>query len=280
MKKICCLVTLYNPELENIKQYMHYIENFDIVLFFDNSSEKSVLYEELIKYKNVVYVWDGNNYGYAHSINYAFDFALRNEMDYLLTMDQDTVFEEGEIQKSITYVNAFDKNDIGIIATNFNKMYHNKGKIVYSKCYYHKNTSEAVFAITSGNYINVSNVKKIFPLENYFIAYVDYELNMQLYINNLKVYVMEDVVIHQQIGQKDVKFSFLSTLGFTNHAPIRYYYLGRNSLHFIKKYRMYKVAKKLYRRNMRNYFFKILLSEKNKIQKIKNFFKGRKDSNF
>ena len=50
MKKICCLVTLYNPELENIKQYMHYIENFDIVLFFDNSSEKSVLYEELIKY--------------------------------------------------------------------------------------------------------------------------------------------------------------------------------------------------------------------------------------
>ena len=164
MKKICCLVTLYNPELENIKQYMRYIENFDIVLFFDNSSEKSALYEELIKYKNVVYVWDGNNYGYAHSINYAFDFALTNEMDYLLTMDQDTVFEEGEIQKSITYVNAFDKNDIGIIATNFNKMYHNKEKIVYSKCYYDKNTSEAVFAITSGNYINVTNAKKVFPL--------------------------------------------------------------------------------------------------------------------
>lgn len=274
--RFACVVVLFNPDESVKQQLIAYSECFDKVYLFDNSSKKSEWLEK-IELKNVEYIFDGNNHGISGALNTTFEMACDEKFDFLATMDQDTVFEKQSILKMKEHILDCSDTDVAVFATNFRKTYIGKEGLEYSAPKFDENGKfETTFHITSGNFLNLNLVKEVFPLDDLFIAFVDFDMDYALKLKNYKVVVFGDCMITQQIGE-GIKSSAIAKHGLTNMSVNRFYYLMRNNLYFAKKYSEYKDAKKFARKKRLIYVLKILLSEKNKFAKIKMMKKGYKD---
>lgn len=275
--RFACVVVLYNPE-EDIKQQLKtYSECFKKLFLFDNSPKKAQWLESLTEIENVCYIGNGENLGLSEAFNITFQKSYEEGFDFITTMDQDTVFEKEEILKMFKHISECEDDSVAIFATNFRKIYFGKNGPEYSKKIYPENdVIEERFHIQSGNFLKISLMKNVFPLDNFFVSFVDFDMDYSAYIKGYKLLVYGDCLITQQIGEP-IKASFLAKHGFTNMSVNRYYYLMRNNLYFGKKYKDYKEVRKRARYGRRIFALKILLSEKNKIAKIKMMKKGYKD---
>ena len=91
--RILAVVILYNPDSKLLLKNLHGIAPFvDHILLWqnsevDHSTISGIPYPEKFE-------WAGNceNKGISTALNYAWDYAVNNSYDYLLTMDQDSVF--------------------------------------------------------------------------------------------------------------------------------------------------------------------------------------------
>lgn len=272
-----CIVILYYPT-ENIKSQIEvYINNFDKLYLYDNSNIKSEWLNEFVKKENVIYLYSGVNKGISSALNDVVEAAYCDGYEYLVTMDQDSIFYENDIIRMKEKVIELQDGKTAIVTTNFNKMYWKGKQIIYSKPVRKiENDTEVLYHITSGNFLYLPLVKELFPLDNYFIAFVDYDLDFLLNRKGYRIIVVGECIISQQIGNK-IKASKLLQMGFTDMLPIRYYYLMRNNLYFSRKFRDIPEAIKFARSRRYRYYLKLLLSEKCKITKIKMMYRGYKD---
>src|SRR5215213_7036452 len=117
--KVAAVVILYHPQestLFNIKTYYDYV---DKIFVFDNSETKSLIQDNLLKLPKVVFHQNLNNEGIARRLNQACEMALKEQYDWLLTMDQDSNFPEDAISY---YFNCFrqfkEKENVAMFGTN------------------------------------------------------------------------------------------------------------------------------------------------------------------
>lgn len=268
------LVVLYNPERRILKQLDIYANEFDKVYLFDNSDEKVEWITEFAKSRNIEY-YSSNNVGITGALNVIIPIAINEKFDFIATMDQDTIFPSEVIQKMISNIELNYKEDIAIYTTNFNKMYVGEGgKIEYSKPEYDINkVTYTNFHISSGNFLRCDLISNLFPLDNYFIGFVDFDLDFSVKTLGYKILVIGECIISQQIGNP-IKASVFTKQGLTNFSSSRYYYLYRNNYYFNNKFKNYKEAKKFAKMKRIKYFIKLLTTERNKIEKIKMSYKG------
>ena len=96
--KFAAGITLYNPtplQLEHIKEYG---KSFDYVFLFDNSEPE---YKQIKNDfgDNFIVLSKGYNVGLPSAFNEIIKNEKCQEIDFLCTLDQDSVFSELEIQK-------------------------------------------------------------------------------------------------------------------------------------------------------------------------------------
>ena len=91
--RILAIVVTYYPEKELLeKNVSAFINDVEKILIWENTpNDKKLLYRFLSDPK-VDYCGDGVN-SISHALNYAWKYAETNGYNYLLTMDQDSVFE-------------------------------------------------------------------------------------------------------------------------------------------------------------------------------------------
>lgn len=270
--QIACVVILYNPEkviVENIKSYLDYV---DIIYLVDNSQKiNKYIYSKLIKYDKLHYISLNSNKGIAFPLNLAAKKAIKDNYQWLLTMDQDSYFTNGSLKNMISYIKNNDTSKTGII-TPHHKI--NKKNIGSNK------TETVLTTMTSGNLLNL----KIYKLagdfiEDLFIDSIDHEYCLRLNKLGYKVVKINSSVLNHELGDISRSINFLSkNLLITNHSFLRRYYITRNSLYVINKYKKEFPGfcfKKLILIIIS--FFQILLFEKDKIKKIKFIFRGIMD---
>ncbi len=104
MYRFCGCVVLFNPDdsvINNIKSYINQLEYLYII---DNSP---IDHSEWIKQnlRNASYQYYGfkENLGLAFALNYACKKAIKDGFDYILTMDQDSIFENNSVEKLKEY---------------------------------------------------------------------------------------------------------------------------------------------------------------------------------
>ncbi len=102
-KNICGIITLYNPPasyLDNINTYINYL---DILYLVDNTpiiNHKD--HDSLLRrFPEIEILSFGKNIGIAAALNLGIKEGLKNNYSWLLTMDQDSSFDEGEIQTDL-----------------------------------------------------------------------------------------------------------------------------------------------------------------------------------
>ena len=118
MKKIAAVTVLYNPTKKIIQNISGYIDKVDKVYVIDNSNDSNK--KLLIDNKKIEYLPNYTNLGISNSLNKACNLAIDEGYEFLLTMDQDSLFEKNEFQKMIDYINKSDLKKVAIVSPNHN----------------------------------------------------------------------------------------------------------------------------------------------------------------
>ena len=271
MTGILATVILYNPShevLTNLKTYAPFVDHLLIV---DNSeSPHDVLRLIRQDFPTSYHISNSENLGIAKALNQSALYGIENNFRWLLTMDQDSKFEEGSFLKLINH-----KNSIGQVGI-YTPVHLNKDS---TKKWMEKEWTIVKKTMTSGNLLNLEAFIQCGSFEEkLFIDYVDHEYNLRLQKNGFKIVRINHSFLLHNLGDiNSYRLGFIS-MKTTNHNELRRYYITRNRFFVIFKY--FSFAPKFFFKEIREFWkssWRILLLEKNKIQKFKAIISGTWD---
>lgn len=267
--KIAGIVTLYNPTDDDIKNISTYIDDIDKLYIIDNTEGKDNK-DRIPKNKKQEYIFKNKNVGVATALNMGAKFAKRDGYKYLLTIDQDTTFKKGVLDKLKKVIKTHDMKDIGIVTPWHNtKLIDKKPNIEFD---------DPHDVMTSGNILNLDIYDKIGGFKDWlFIDGIDIEYCMNLHKHGYKILRVNSVEIDHNLGDLFYKNIHGHLFLCTNHAPIRRYYIMRN-YHYIKDMYLNYDTKYVYSLiSQKHNMIGVLLFEKQKFKKIKMYIRGYKD---
>ena len=156
--------------------------------------------------------------------------AIENGFEWVLTMDQDSVFYNKIINIYSCYIENHDVDRVAIISPQYKTERNRLKKTVgYDEIYW---------GMQSADLINLNIIKKIgFFKEDFFIDCIDYEYCLRARKNQFKlIRCNEAILIHNPAQTKKITFLGLNIkYGYTN--PLRIYYQVRNALYMFKVYK-------------------------------------------
>lgn len=290
--KLAAIIVLYNPEslglynlIRNISSYSSRCER---IFLIDNSLNDN---SYLLKYfNNATYLSNKNLNGIAGAQNLGCSKAIEDGFEWVITMDQDSIFEYNELDK---YLRTSDKiihnKNIKSITLNINQLFSKlpfhkyiqfnilsplKRKLLKNK-WTPRPVPEFTFVrkcIASGNIINLNAWKIAGGFdETLFIDEVDYDFCYKLTKCGYKIAKIENSSLIHPLGEKH--FSILPrTLPY--HNDFRMYYIFRN--HFIMMSR-YKNLKKEYTKTLLRWIYNSCINTIHPIKHFKILIKAHRD---
>jgi rhamnosyltransferase len=229
--KLAGSVILYNPPdnvFNNIETYIEFVEHLYV---FDNSPKYNNCIPELYE-KKVSYIHSGENDGISKCLNKALNLSMNAGFEYLLTMDQDSSFNEGDLQ---VYINLIEKETKKMSISMYGIRYY---PIKISEKL-EKNYNQLL--ITSGSIINISISRILHGFdENLFIDGVDTEYCLKSYRNGYQTVLYNKFRLNHALGEeKRVITPLLQNKYRKFHNPSRLYYIVRNHFYLRRKYHEY-----------------------------------------
>ncbi|HCE56594.1 MAG TPA: hypothetical protein DER09_02065 [Prolixibacteraceae bacterium] len=226
MFKICAVVSSYFPDLneleKNINSYLHWV---DRLIIWENTPRKESKIATLIDALNsdkIEFRTTGQNEYLAKPFNICIQWAKENGYTHLLTMDQDSCFENGHFEKYINKIIQVNNDSIAVYAPNTQNL-EIESEIL-----------EKDVVITSGAIIplKVFNIIGTFN-EDFLIDRVDTEFCFRTRIRGFKVVCITQVILNHKLGYQ--KRNGLG-LVINNYSAQRTYYIIRNSILLWKLY--------------------------------------------
>lgn len=257
--RVAAVVVTYHPNQSDLsKNIESFIDEVDAVLIWRNSKDPL---DYLNRWREKIrFIGEEVNEYIAKPLNYAVAWCAENGYDYLLTMDQDSYWED--FQGFIASVKSHIDNSISIYAPNVNCQIPNVNTPIF----------DVETVITSGSLIRVDIARIIGGFkESYKIYWVDGEFCFRSRFHGYRVVVLPSFCLRHQLGkQTRTKFGYYTS----NYSPIVYYFMFRNMFWMHREYgsRAVSVRCILYTAmyNIRG----IILGESNKLLKLWSIFKG------
>ena len=228
---IAGVVILYHPDIEQLSDNIQtYLNGLKQLYVYDNSESKTPgLEEALLKLDpSIQYHYFNANEGIAKRLNQAIAQATLNQYDYLLTMDQDSSFKDGDFDKYKLSIQS--SGDINVAQFGVNC----QPDFTLPK----DEPEEALTLITSGSILNLSLTEHIGPFnEDLFIDFVDAEFSYRVIQNGYTNLMFSNIVLNHALG------TLVEGRGLGNfkksmriiHAPTRVFYIVRNGLYLLFK---------------------------------------------
>lgn len=271
---LCGVVTLYYPELtilKNIASYADYLHNLIVV---DNtpSADKELHHEIVTRFPNAELVVYNTNRGVASALNAGVEIALEKGYSWLLTMDQDSFFPDGSVERYFKVIKDLDVRKIAVVAPG-HKLENDDGL----PCYFIPKEE----VMTSGSLINLKLLTRIgFFDDRFFIDSVDHDYCFRARIIGYEVMEAVNCCMRHKPGQP-FQGSFLwgkKQKVFWIHSPRRMYFIVRNGLyinHLYKKYYPEYFAE--FKRKLHNRMSRCVRYSPRRIEYIKYILKGYVD---
>ena len=228
---IAGVVILYHPDIEQLSDNIQtYLNGLKQLYVYDNSETKTPGIEEALLKINpsIQYHYFNSNEGIAKRLNQAMDQAALNQYDFLLTMDQDSSFKDGDFDKYKLSIQS--SGDINVAQFGVNC----QPDFTLPK----DEPEEALTLITSGSVLNLSLTEHIGPFnEDLFIDFVDAEFSYRVIQNGYTNLMFSNIVLNHALG------TLVEGRGLGNfkksmriiHAPTRVFYIVRNGLYLLFK---------------------------------------------
>jgi rhamnosyltransferase len=254
---IAAVIVLYHPKaeevFENIRSFSYAV---DKVLIWRNSAETLAVPDDLKE--KAILAGKGENDFIAKPLNAALEWCEHNGYGYLLTMDQDSRWENAG--HFIERACALAEENVAIYAP------YTIGQYARPEQDY-----DAESVITSGSLVNVRTARRLGGFrEDYQIYWVDGEFCYWARKNGYRIRVLHDCALAQQFGRQT-----RTLFGFTtsNYSPFIYYLLIRNMFWMRREFPEGVSVKTVLYTLMYN-IRGIVLGEKNKFKKIHSINKG------
>lgn len=275
---IGCVVVTYNPEQEVIESCNKLLKQVDKLIIVDNNSEeknKKILNQINEKYSEIEIVFNNENLGIATALNIGIKNLEKYDVQWILTMDQDSQISENMINKMLEIYNQIETEKRDEILSIFPNFIDESIQNIQEKqigCEYEYVDAE----ITSGNLLNIKVFEEVGYFDDeLFIDLVDTDFCMRLNRKNIKMIKVRDAILFHKLGEgKSIK-SVVGKFNTSNHSALRRYYMTRNRFYTWKEYKdldsfTLKRDKKLFVKEC----VKIILGEEYKIDKLKMTLKG------
>lgn len=264
--KLVAIVVIFNPNLEEvIANILSYIDDVEKLLLYRNSKTDIITAKELEPFiYKLEYLGNGDNVGIASALSSGAKWMIDNDFTHLLTLDQDSYFDSGQLRKFRLLVANSQTQDVGIYAANPS----NRGNLTYDSS---SQYVEVADAITSGSIFSrlVFEECGLFANE-LFIDAVDYEFCYRaLSLKGLKTIVYPEVVLKHEVGYPH---KIIFGLTCDNYSAFRTYFIIRNHIIIWKRYPRlfpYKYKKTLIKMHVIYRLITIILGEADKLMKIK-----------
>ena len=264
--KIDGIVVLYHPEKSILENIHSYVNELEVLYIIDNSESKNNdLILELKKINKCQYIDNEGNKGIANALNVGAKKAIGNRADWLLTMDQDSKFKDGDLSYMINILDKDnEKENIAICSP----MHLEKELDNYKEFYDY-------ITMTSGNLVNLEIFQKLHGFEEkLFIDCVDTDYCLKMKQYNYKLKRLKNIVLQHNLGEQ----KRLGNFTYTQHNYIRKYYMTRNRLYLWRKHK--DVYLDYIRFEQLITFLeigKVILLEDDKFKKLKMLYKGYRD---
>ena len=282
MCKVAAIIISYNPDnnlLDSINLLINQVEKIIIV---DNGSEsqkkKNINLIKDIDNKKIEVIFNEENLGIATALNIGVKEALKQGYNWILTMDQDSKASSNMVEKMLEVYNKIDERERKEILSIFPNFVDERIQSIEENS--NMDSYEYVDAdITSGNLLRAEVFDKVgFFDDSLFIDLVDTDFCMRLNEKNIKMIKVRDAILYHSLGESQSVKSIFGKFNTSNHSALRRYYMTRNRFYTWEKYKdlnsfTLNRDKSLFKKE----FVKIILGEKDKVNKIKMVFKGYKD---
>ena len=282
MSKVAAIIVSYNPDKNLLDSVNLLISQVEKIIIVDNGSieekRKDISSIKDIDNERIEVIFNEENLGIATALNIGVREALKQGFNWILTMDQDSKASKDMVEKMFEVYNNIDKKERKSILSIFPNFVDERIQSIEENSV--MNTYEYVDAdITSGNLVNSEVFDKVgFFDDSLFIDLVDTDFCMRLNEKNIKMIKVRDAILYHSLGESQSVKSIFGKFNTSNHSALRRYYMTRNRFYIWEKYKdlnsfTLNRDKKLFKKE----FIKIILGEKDKVNKIKMVFKGYKD---
>lgn len=280
--KLAGVVVLYKPSNEVKNNINSYIDSLDVLYVVDNSDKNN---SKKFKDKKIKYIFNGGNLGIAAALNIGARSAIKDGYKWMLTMDQDSCFDDDSVNRMLTFLEAIKDDEIvqDILNTSIEKV----GLIspFHMTSIEQNNNPSGIDSpmnvMTSGNIINLDAYLKVDGFKDwFFIDAVDFDYCLNLRKHHYDIYRLNYVKLNHNLGNPVFKKILFKEMYSLNHSATRRYYIVRNR-HYL--YDLYKEDFpeycKLELSRTKREAIKIILCEDDKIKKLRAMFKGYMDYN-
>lgn len=277
--KILAGITLFEPDIKRLDENLKAIlSQVDEVVCIENGSKNVEVIEKFIneKYPEVVLIKNQSNLGIAKALNQIFSYGKNEGYEWVLTLDQDSISPSGMIEEYMYVLSkAAEENiQVGIVSPvvvdrNFDIEIHEKSNAnrceVIDKC------------ITSASFTSVKAWEEVGGFWEYlFIDFVDHDFCAKCQKAQIIILQANRVQLLHELGN-GVHHKFLGRrVTALNHSAFRKYYMVRNWLIYMHVHKNV-IDYKSVRNSYCFFYLKTLLFEKQKIKKMQQMLKGRKD---
>jgi rhamnosyltransferase len=261
MTKIIGIVVLYYPEKDVVNNIFSYLPFLDSLILWYNSPIEEIkesLITNLPPESKLIHMGTGTNAGMGKALNAAVQYAQENDFTHILTMDQDSRFEEGAFSNYIQQVASVQDDAVMAFSPNTFQM------------------ETPDWFITSGTIHPLSVFDKIGLFrEDFFIDAIDTEYSFRIKKYNYKTLHFLNIHMDHRMGNVIVTPFLWGKLTTPNYSAVRTYYIVRN---YIVLRRLYDNRFQFFPKCLTSYFLwrpiNILLVEKDKWNKLKKILLG------
>ena len=259
--KIIASIVLYNPDIErlslNIKAILPQVS--ELIIVNNGSQNFGEVIDMTKEYTDISFIDNEENLGIATALNQAAVFAQKNDYNWIITLDQDSVAPENLVSVYSSFVN---EKKIGIVCCKI--IDRNFGERQMQKMKHE--VEEVPMCITSASMMNLEAWKSIggFP-DDFFIDSVDFDICLSMRECGYKIIRTNDTALLHEVGHSELRYLFGKEYQIYHHSPLRYYYMIRNGIYLGKRHHF--VMRAVYR-SLR-LFMLVMLFENNKITKAK-----------
>lgn len=285
---ICALFIAYHPDESIFHKITETLKQVDRVVIVDNGSndlERKALVDASLYSDRVHLILNQENLGQAKALNMGIEYIQRNNYNWILTLDQDSLVSSDMIDKmSEVYQKCSHRDTVASICPVL-ASYNGVSAPVENETHLRSFSGEKVdgsyskikIVITSGNLLNVDvfDVVGLFE-EDFFIDYVDQEFCLRLFQYGYQAIQSNRAVLYHNIGNATKHSFFGKSLLTANNSSIRSYYFYRNGIITYKKY-FFNDFGWVCNNIMRGFIFslvKILLFESDRKEKINKILLG------
>lgn len=262
--KLLAVVIAYSPSPELLKRNVQaFSENVDHILLWDNTPAPG-MDKGMLEGLGCEYVSTGQNEGISKALNYAWRYAKENGYDYILTMDQDSVFEDfAEYRRTAEEI--LEAQDCIIGPWYFPPVPRNDETPVI----------EREHIITSGMIVPVKLLDAVGGYCEWFkVDGIDIELCVKARQKGYKVIQCINHRLIQQFGSSYEKKVLGHIFSGPGYGPSRLYGIMRSLVVIDRKYDDTEFIKKQIHYNIANFIPNIIFAEKRKLPKLFSLFKG------